>query len=295
MKAGINSAKTEAGRERIEKMRIHDGYAECEWEEGDLPITGNWNDVSRWDDQGRQIVSVDKTPSRVANCLEKVGAELEWSDEWETCTECGLLIRINPDSYGWTPNWVELDEGKVCESCLDIEEYLMSIEGCSTSVNTVAGEDDLNSYGYVKIKDWERGMHPGQDADPLRIGDYLIRMDVGRWLFHMESKGQFDIRFALYIHTEELDKGIKDPGYPSRAPRKGISAIAWLQKDYLNSSRTHGPSVSAAMERGLREASRLTDQLKGDGIRYAKVTPEGVTAKLVSPKDFIEGRIDDDD
>ena len=290
VRAGASSAVTPAGRERIGNIEFHDGYAEPGYD-GDLVATGNWNNITRYDDEERRIVTLDETPGRVGSLLEKIGVEIEWSDEWDNCAECQKLFRISPDSYGWTRCWVEDGEDRVCEECLDYEDHFKELEGDPTKCNVLNVKPV--DHGYVKINDYERGLHPGQDADPHLIAKRMESWGIERFIFHMESKGQFDARFALYVHNDELEEGIVWNQYPSAPPKTGEEAIEAL-KEYFTRAQAQGPSISGAMEAALLAGSAKADKLEGEGIRVIKVTPKGSTAKLVSPEDFLEGKAFDD-
>ena len=44
------------------------------------------------------------------------------------------------------------------------------------------------------------------------------------------------------------------------------------------------------LDRGLKAASKATEALQGDGIKYTKINSDGTaTARLVSKEEFING------
>ena len=205
--AGIDSAKTNDGRFRIEDINLyHEGYAEPGYEnpEGGVIAVGNWNNITRYDkEQGKYVVE-DDTPSRVARLLERIGVDLQWSDEWDTCDECGKLVRTQPDSYGWTKSYVIQNDCEIiCLKCIDPVEHLEALEGEDNRANTI---DHIKpeEHGYKKVNGtFESGLHSGQTDDPQEIASVLREKGVKRFLFNVDSVGQFDVHFDLYVHESE--------------------------------------------------------------------------------------------
>lgn len=136
-----------------------------------------------------------------------------WSDEWTGCCECGGLVRTQADSYSWKAYYQnDPDCGIVCGDCLkkDIPAYLESLEGKSN--NGAVLDVDPAQHGYVKVnapgrhQSFESGWHPGQNADPTEMSKTMKLNGVTRFLWFIDSVGQFDIHFSLYIHEEIKDE-----------------------------------------------------------------------------------------
>lgn len=74
----------------------------------------------------------------VAQCvqdfLEAEGYELEWDDEWAACERCGKLVRIQPNSWMWSPFY------KFHKHDFNWEEFL-----CLNCAEEAYQEDNLNS------------------------------------------------------------------------------------------------------------------------------------------------------
>ena len=150
-------------------------------------LFANWNQCSK----------------RVCALLEAAGYELEWEDEWTTCSDCGKALRTSPDSYSWLPSYVELDCGLLCNDCVDPESYLESIEDNPRKAITT-GVDPAD-YGYVLLDDsFENGFHPGRDDDPAKISKELHAKGYEHLIFRIDGKGQFDISFSVW-HKPESD------------------------------------------------------------------------------------------
>ncbi len=218
-------------------------------------------------------VDVDDTPARLGKALESIGVEIEWSDEWASCDECSKLVRTSADSHGWQPSYKQDEDGIRCVECIEEDPvgYLQSLEGNASTANTFDSIDPAD-HGYVLAKDeYEHGFHRGQDASPQLVAKALEAQGITRYLFQIDDDdvGQFDMSFSVYVHSDEAEL---------------------LDRAKLDEAETDGPSVSGAMERGLREASAKLAQLEGEGVRYARVTPDGVEeARIVPPEEFARG------
>jgi len=233
---------------------------------------GNWNDVSRWNEAEHKFVTIDDVPGRVAKRLEKLGVELEWSDEWLFCDECGKAVRSSPTSYRWKQSYSGIDGSISCCECIadDPSAYLESLEGNSRRCVTL--DIDLADHGYVLLEgDFEHGFHYGQDADPKLIAEALEGQGISRFIFSLDSTGQFDISFSVWVHQEEL---------------ANIDQTAWAatQKD--------GPSVADGLRRALQDASNKMAALPAAGVNVAKCDVSTGTARVrtVTPQDFIDGK-----
>lgn len=103
-------------------MTYADGYAEPGYTEPRCGIyLADWNDESRRGTDAERAAgdywpTVSTFRSRFAGILARAGYAVEWSDEWTVC-ECGKAVRIQPDSYGWTPAYVIRDGELACQEC----------------------------------------------------------------------------------------------------------------------------------------------------------------------------------
>jgi hypothetical protein len=135
-----------------------------------------------------------------------------WSDEWDTCDECGGLVRNQADSYSWKRYGTCDENGTVCGNCLkkDIPAYLETLEGKSGKAVTL--DVDPGQHGYVRVnpegrhEGFESGWHPGQDDDPKAMAKTLKLNGITRFIWVITGVGQFDVRFTLYIHEEIKDE-----------------------------------------------------------------------------------------
>ena len=125
------------------------GYSQPE---SKLIVFANWNDVTHWDKSSNQSAVDDTIMPRLGEILEKrYGAELEWSDEWTSCCDCCKAVRIQPDSYSWTPSYVDLEGEIVCCNCIDPETLLSELEGKSTKALMIQSINPAD-HGYVLLE-----------------------------------------------------------------------------------------------------------------------------------------------
>lgn len=209
----------------------------------------------------------------IASLFERAGIEMEWNDEWTTCGDCGGAVRTSGDCYGWKRSyWQTEDCDIVCHECVKKRptDYLQSLEGNHKSGCTI--DINLAEHGYHKVgESFENGFHAGQDADPKLVAKQLQEMGVERFIFTIDTVGQFDIEFSVHVHEEELEKA-------SEAD--------------LSSSKTDGPSVSQGLQRALQQAALQMSKLKGEGVMVSQCDASTGTAttRLVPHQEFVDGK-----
>src|SRR5262249_11080147 len=109
-----DNATHEERARHIEYMEWAAEYAEPGYDQPEKGILfANWNYF----------------PRGVDSILERYGYQIEWSDEWSTCGDCGKAFRTQPDSYGWQPSYFWASDCEMlCKDCIDMESYLESLE-----------------------------------------------------------------------------------------------------------------------------------------------------------------------
>lgn len=186
--AHCSDATIETRATRIEDMQYSPEYAEPGYDNSSKAILfANWNYFSN-----------DAT-----DLLEKYGYRIEWEDEWSMCSDCQKAFRISADSYGWQPSYFEMDGELLCIECVNMEDYLETLEDKPThALNDHVNPED---YGYTQLEDnFENGFHPGQNDNPKEIYKRLRQAGHTRLLFNIDSVGQFDMRFSIWKkQTEE--------------------------------------------------------------------------------------------
>jgi hypothetical protein len=292
--AGLASTDNREARSRLDEIQLYPGYAEpgygrlVDEHDEEIVAIGNWNTINRFDHDTNEFIAISDIPKRVGDLLEKVGIEIEWSDEWTSCDECQKLVRTQPDSYCWTRSYVDWPDGLTCEECTDEGEYLESLEGDHNKAVTL--DVDFEDHGYRAIEEdgdgviarFANGLYGGQCASPEKVAESLEEQDITRYVFHICDVGQFDMHFAVYIHEEAIE--------PEHMRRDHLG-------EYLNPLEdvdTDGVDPAEMMKSAIQDATSKMDALSGEGVKYAKCNSDGTAdVRLVSPREFIEGIKDD--
>lgn len=215
-------------------------------------LSGDWNNVSR----------------DVQNLLERAGYTLDWCDAVCSCGGCGKAIQTQPSHYGWKPEYVVGDGDILCESCVedDPEDMLADLRGNADKALTL-DNIDLSEHGYARVeRTFENGWHGGQDDSPRAIAKWLREHGIEDFVFEIDSVGQFDMRFSVWVREEDAEKAEDAQGKAAVDPARALDAA-------LRSI----PAVGST----------------GGGIQYTKVSvgDDGatVTTRTVSPEQFIAG------
>lgn len=275
LNAAYNVATHQNTRYRLQDMRFAPGYAEPGYPDVELVVIGDWNTVSEFK-EGKWI-TLDGTMARVANLISSLdGVEIDWCDEYVACDECQRFVRSKPDSYSWTRSYYELPDSRVCQYCIDENEDLQAeilkdLEGRENSALTL----DINpeEHGYMLLEEeFVHGFHPGQANDPRVIAKSLWDLGIDRFLFTIDSVGQFDIQFSVYVHEDEI---------------KSLDMEAWE-----GAKKRSDVDPATMMQRALKDADRKMRELEDSpGITVATVKGDGTAdVRKVSHRDFVEGR-----
>ena len=144
---------------------------------------------------------------KVQELLERAGYEIEWSENYELCDNCGLAIRTTHDNYCWQPEFIRTaEDGIYCNDCAApyIPEYLESLENrYKMALNNYA----INpaDYGYTELQSgFENGWY-GRNDEPKEILRSLQKEGKERVLFQVTGVGQFMVDFAVWEYTGELE------------------------------------------------------------------------------------------
>jgi len=250
---------------------IADEYAEPGYrKDGDRPILfGNWNNKSRWDKETNTSVVTDTRPSRLAKIIQHFGYTLEWEDEWATCSECGHAVRTSGDSYDWQKYFYNFGYGEIiCGDCIKSDEspqrdMLEDLEGKSSSAMSNTFDIDLSNFDYQQYGEgFEHGLYGGQADDPKVIAKTLKSGGVTRFIFVIDSVGQFDCDFSLWIHDDEYEEACH----------------------LLRTGKTKGVDPAVVMEEGLRLAAKAGNT---PGVYTGEHA--AVEVRTITPEQFVRG------
>jgi len=270
IKAG-KSVATKEGQWRLEEIEINmNGYSEPGYDNpSGLIASGNWNTINKWVD-GIPVIK-DDTLVRVATLLERLGVDLIWSDEYDSCVECAKVFRTSPDSYGRTRSYVDTEDGRYCHECVseDPESFLEDFENDPRKAWTLDYEISLEDNGYVKVNEEEycNGLHHGQTDNPEKIAIALRSQSIERFIFAIDSIGQFDMDFSVYVHESEVSK---------------------LNREELDNADIAGPDPEEMFKKAMKSPGM---KRSSDGIVYNKIdlSDGSVESRVLSPQEFIEG------
>jgi len=96
--------------------------------------------------------TIDDTPKRLGDVLEKLGVETDWSDGFLRC-DCGKGFRTQPDGYGWEMHGYIGDGDWMCGDCLESHQ-------CDT-----CGLPDIE-YGHCHQREFLNGGDDQSGDDP---------------------------------------------------------------------------------------------------------------------------------
>lgn len=257
----------------------------------------DWNDDSHWIESEKKFSHSPNLRFLMGNLLGKMGHELEWSDEWATCTGCCGAVRTKADSYGWQPSYVMGDGELLCLECFNsnkgAQECLIE-EMMNNPDRAINMEDppDLSKWHWVKLNQrFENGWHPGQADNPHKI--LALLEDEFDVVFVIDEVGQFDINFDCWIRAKDFEQ----------EDWKDYLEEEWLNKasDLLLDRRQiqDYPGPAEKMAAALRGAAK-TVTIQGSAnptdhpIKFSQVDISGpepvVRTALISPQDFVEGK-----
>lgn len=187
-------------------------------------------------------------------------------DEYTTCSNCGQVIRTEPDSYCWRPDFWVLDGEVLCKECTKEsgEDYLEAMKEHGESVKSVNLDlVDPEDYDYVKvISGCEYGLHHDQNEDPRTIAKWAKNHDLD--VVFTVSTGQFDAEWDAYMRAQDQDG---DQGH-RKLNEKELQDIrealiehtmesVYGNRDFLRREFRQYPSPAELCEDQLREVSRI--------------------------------------
>lgn len=150
--------------------------------------------------------------------FEEIYPDWGFHDEYDTCSQCGKVMRFSPDSYGWTPDYVDFSWGdRTHVDCCDVEDVLSDYNHKRKSLPDAIYHRAFQEDIIEKIESWEdeqgrihdiyfeNGMHHGQNDDPGKIAKALKAGGVMDWWWDVQPS-QFDVRFYVIVRKEDVEK-----------------------------------------------------------------------------------------
>ena len=165
------------------------------------------------------VLAADWNPpkmKRLGDYIEKMETvNLEWSDEWAGCQDCGAAVRTSPSSYGWTPYYVVFNDCElVCLDCAKQDAEAIIDEYKNKDQKAIV--PDLNGVieraGFIcyspdeYCQRFETGFHPGQNDWPADVAkDIEENLPDYDYIFKIDGVGQFDVAWSVFIRRREDD------------------------------------------------------------------------------------------
>lgn len=186
------------------------------YENDPLIITANWN-PPRWPREGDEPLTFQEQlmPNLEETCR-ALTIEIEWSDEWDVCFECGKLYRTEPDSYSWQPSMVFVECDWVCNECIrnNHEFFSFVIGGAINNPNfafTYLDATDMVNAGFTQWEpDNEQTYYSGwfehMTDDPKKILNFILEaLPEAEVVFLLDEASQFYSKFSAWFRNPESD------------------------------------------------------------------------------------------
>lgn len=138
-----------------------------------------------------------------------------FDDEYTRC-DCGNIIKTTPNCWNWSPDYIQTEYEIICRDCIenDIDilideysnDYKKAIPDWSIELIKEQGFQCLDNKDTEACQIFENGFHPGQDDNPETIINDLEKEGYTEkydFLFAINSTGQFDCQFSLWIREKE--------------------------------------------------------------------------------------------
>lgn len=128
-----------------------------------------------------------------------------FADEYTTCSDCLNVVRTSPDSYFWTPDYIDTEDGTLCRTCWEADPDVV-INAYKNENRAVPDSFDPTEHGWAKVNvdQYQSGMHPGMNDDPAKVLAVLHNRP------HIETllksyPSQFYTEWDVYVPDESLD------------------------------------------------------------------------------------------
>ena len=143
-------------------------------------------------------------PKNLSHALELNG-ELEWSDEWMSCSDCNKLVRTQPNSYGWKQSFWLNECEIICRQCLDEEEYIRYLLNNPDHVN-VFDDLDLSKHGFENLNgEFESGLYGISDKPKDILKAFMAKHPQKEFVFSGLGQEQFRLTFEIWGRDKTID------------------------------------------------------------------------------------------
>ena len=139
--------------------------------------------------------------------------ETEWSDEWTGCSDCYKAVRTSPTGYGWEKSWLWVSECEiVCQECYEdsVDDIIEQYKNDTNKAVTSDFYKYLEQEGFIcyspdeYCQRFETGWHVDQNDMPQDVArDIETNLPGYDYIFKIDSVGQFDIHWSVFLRKQE--------------------------------------------------------------------------------------------
>lgn len=164
--------------------------------------------VESWE-QVRRLASLAAVPALVARGADYPDLDERvnygFSDEYDTCSHCGRLIRTSPDSYSWQPDFIVTDGEILCSECIEADPESI-IDELKNTQHPLPPDVNPAEHGWARVNDraFESGWFPGQNDDPRTIARTLDDLGID-YVFTIDEPSQFYTRWSVWVPEDRLE------------------------------------------------------------------------------------------
>jgi hypothetical protein len=127
--------------------------------------------------------------------------------KYALCDKCFGVIRTQPDSYGWTPDFVVDEEAgkRYCGDCVrEDEDGLMKryLRLCLNNPEMAMTLLCPSVYGFYKVPmEFKTGLHLGQNDDPEKVSEILTTLRVAH--VYTCRPGESTTEWEVWVKTNQ--------------------------------------------------------------------------------------------
>jgi hypothetical protein len=182
------------------------------WDDDEVWFRANWNDRGGYG-RDTEHIRADFVPGRLENVLERMGIGTYWCDEYYTCDECYRLMRTEPDSYSWQPEYVAHEYGYTCIDCVDADMVIgLALNNPDYAImRKIARKVDLDAAGFVQYDPYEgeetyhNGWHEGMTDNPREVAKRVQSEGWREYVFVLSETSQFYVSFECHVRDYDAD------------------------------------------------------------------------------------------
>ena len=149
------------------------------------------------------IPYTEKRENALARELEKK-FELEWEDEWASCSNCGKYVRTNPTSWNWTPSYALTECDITCRLCVkDVMEDILKEFINNPAKAWQLNESFLEDEGFTLLDEIYENGHGSNDVPEPILKKLQEKYKDSDFIFCIHSTGMLNVQFKVFMKARE--------------------------------------------------------------------------------------------